>query len=202
MSANVAIAIRNITSLDKRTGAAIEARLVSWPVCKLSSFNLGKTAKWNHLPTLRHRPNFRLFLRLPSCTFGEELVHECFFQFGRGLNNPLLRFNCLLHNRKNMRDLLLLRQWGDVKSEVSKICLIENRNCCFDGCLFKSLLIRVKAVVYEVWIVIRITDQRIDLLVSRGTIIADHAELSHIADTADENCILRESTTLLEPELC
>ena len=155
-----------------------------------------------HLPTLRHRPNFRLFLRLSPRTFGKELVHESFLQFGRGLNDLLLCFDCPLYRRKNVRDLLLLRQRGDVKSEVSKICLIENWNSRFDGCLFKPLLIRVKAVVYEVWIIIRITDQSVDLLVSRGTIITDHAELSHIADTADENCILRESTALFEPELC
>ncbi len=45
--------------------------------------------------------------------FGEELVHEGLFQLGGGLNDPLLRFDRPLHRRKDVRDLLLLGEWGE-----------------------------------------------------------------------------------------
>ena len=48
--------------------------------------------------------------------FGEELVHEGLFQLGGGLNDPLLRFDRPLHRRKDVRDLLLLGEWGERKT--------------------------------------------------------------------------------------
>ena len=36
--------------------------------------------------------DFGLFLGFVAEAFGEELVHEGLFQFGGGLNDPLLRF--------------------------------------------------------------------------------------------------------------
>jgi hypothetical protein len=58
--------------------------------------------------------DFGLFLGFVAEAFGEELVHEGLFQLGGGLNDPLLRFDRPLHRRKDVRDLLLLGEWGEL----------------------------------------------------------------------------------------
>ena len=47
----------------------------------------------------------------------EELVHEGLFQLAGGLNDPLLRFDRPLHRRKDVRDFLLLGEWGERQPE-------------------------------------------------------------------------------------
>ena len=68
---------------------------------------------FHHLPTLGHEADFGLFLGFVAEALGEELVHEGLFQLGGGLNDPLLRFDRPLHRRKDVRDLLLLGEWGE-----------------------------------------------------------------------------------------
>ena len=77
--------------------------------------------KGHDLPTFGNRADFGLFLGFASGAFGEELVHEGLFQFGGGLNDPLLRFDRPLHRRKDMRDLLLLGEWDFGKPRLRSL---------------------------------------------------------------------------------
>ena len=74
---------------------------------------LGCPLERHHLPTLRNGADFGLFLWLVAEAFGEELLHESLFHLGGGLNDPLLLLNRPLHRRKNLRNLLLLGEWGE-----------------------------------------------------------------------------------------
>ena len=47
-------------------------------------------------------------------------MHEGLFQLGGVLNDPLLRFDRPLHHRKDVRDLLLLGEWGHVEPNLFK----------------------------------------------------------------------------------
>ena len=76
-------------------------------------FDLEERSQLHHLPAFGDGADFGLFLGFVAEAFGEELVHEGLFQLGGGLNDPLLRFDRPLHRRKDVRDLLLLGEWGE-----------------------------------------------------------------------------------------
>ena len=77
------------------------------------------------LPAFGDGADFGLFLGFVAEAFGEELVHEGLFQLGGGLNDPLLRFDRPLHRRKDVRDLLLLGEWGEWDNRSPRTVLLK-----------------------------------------------------------------------------
>ena len=89
----------------------------------------GKMPMWlRNQRNSRHGADFGLFLGFVAEAFGEELVHEGLFQLGGGLNDPLLRFDRPLHRRKDVRDLLLLGEGGEMRNSASSSPAPISRN--------------------------------------------------------------------------
>lgn len=120
----------------------------------------------HHVPAFGDGADFGLFLGFVAEACGEELVHEGLFQLGGGLNDPLLRFNRPLHRRKDVRDLLLLGEWGDVYLKIPEVGFVQDRNRRLNGALLELVPILVEAVVNKFGVMLLIANQRIDLLVS------------------------------------
>ena len=127
---------------------------------------VNKILNFNQLPAFGNEADFGLLLGFVAEAFSEELVQEGFFQLAGGLNDPLLYFNRPLHRQKDMRDLLLLGEWGDFYLKISEVGFVENRNRRLNGAFLELFPILVEAVVNEFVVMLLVANQRIDLLVS------------------------------------
>ena len=106
------------TFWHSRTGISLNV-VAAFDECHVE--RLPRSPSSHHLPAFGDGADFGLFLGFVAEAFGEELVHEGLFQLGGGLNDPLLRFDRPLHRRKDVRDLLLLGEWGERDSDSAQL---------------------------------------------------------------------------------
>ena len=70
----------------------------------------------------------------------------------------LLRFDRPLHRRKDLRDLLLLGEWGDIYVKIAEVGFIEYRNRRLDRAFLELVPILVEAVLTEFRVMLCIAD--------------------------------------------
>ena len=77
------------------------------------------------LPTLRNQPDLRLFLPLPPCLLGEQLLHQDLLQLGSQGDQALLLLHRLLGRREDRCDPALFEQGRERHLQSLHLGLID-----------------------------------------------------------------------------
>lgn len=93
----------------------------------------------------------------------------------------------LIENSQEVRNLVLLcaRRGRDLK--VLEVRLVQDRNSDLSGSLLQARATELESVIKKVRVEPAVCDDRVDLLIRGGAIIAYHPQFADITDAANQD---------------